>query len=1123
MSDVRQWLSSHGLAQIAEVLEREQIDWDALLVLSESDLKDLGLPIGQRAKLTTALRSLRGGDSSSVESAVTLTERPSEGAGPCLEAERRQLTILFCDLVGSTSLSQELDPEALRDLMQRYQQACRGVIEKYEGHVAQYLGDGLLVYFGWPRAHEDDAERAVRSALELIDAVKNVAAPSPLKVRIGVASGPVVVGETGAGDASIPRVAVGETPNLAARLQGLAAPDQIVIASTTHRLVGAAFEYADLGQKNLKGIAGPVRAYRIQRAAHSEGRFEAAHGGNVIPLVGRDEEIGLLIRRWEEAKQSEGQVVLLCGEPGIGKSRITRALRERVAGEPHVRLRYQCSPFHANSALYPVIEQLERAAAFARDDGAEQKLDKMEALLREGGADIPAIAPLIATLLSLPAARYPVLNYSPQKQKEKTLETLSAQVEGLAAKSPVLMMVEDLHWVDPTTQESLDLIVSRLGRHRVLLVVTYRPEYSPKWTGQPNVTTVNLSRLNRRVGEQMVRQVAGEKRLPSEVLEQILVKTDGVPLFVEELTKATLESGLLRDCGDHYELTGPLTELAIPSTLQDSLMARLDRLAPVKEVAQIGACIGREFGYELLNIVWSQGDQLLQQALGRLAQSELVSCRGTPPDSVYTFKHALVQDTAYSSLLRSRRAELHARIARAMEKHFPETAQTEPELIAHHYSAAGEPGFAAPLWLSAGRRALAKMALAEAVAHLQRGLAEIPNLKNPSDREAIEVDLRVALGAAWMGLGGWFNPNVPLALDPAWTLVQKHGRRDLMAPIIWGLSMHLATTGRIEDSLTWLRKFVEPTDVSASEDLWIVLEMAKCVCLFWHGDLLAAKQSVDSVLAIYQIEKHGHIATLTNHDPKTLVAIYHANLLWLLGYPDQALEATRQLDRIAQERGHYFDQGFAWTLGGWAYIYCGMPDAFEKSIEKAYRLGVEQSLPFFIHAQVPYQRAYVCFERQKYRESVEASRVATETWHSLGGGISMTHALAYWAAAHARLGEVDQGMEIVERGIEQAYRPGWLEQAHLAELLRVKGTLLELKGEASAAETTYLSSLDWARTQQAKSLELRAATSYARLMQSQGRKQEALELLSPLYNWFTEGFDTRDLREARALLGESKS
>ena len=412
------------------------------------------------------------------------------------------------------------------------------------------------------------------------------------------------------------------------------------------------------------------------------------------------------------------------------------------------------------------------------------------------------------------------------------------------------------------------------------------------------------------------------------------------------------------------------------------------------------------------------------------------------------------------------------------------------------------------------------MALTEAIADLQRGLDELPKLALQDERERLELDMRVALGAAWMGLGGWFNPNVPLALEPAWVLARKHRRRDLLAPLCWGLAMHLATTGRIADSLVWMEESIDQEDLSASADLRIVREMTNCVCRFWHGDLLAAKMSVDNVLAAYRFEDHGHIAILTNHDPKTLVSIYRANLLWLLGYPDQALAATRELDQIARERGHYFDQGFAWTLGGWAYVYCGMPDEFERFLKQAYRVGVEQGLAFFAHVQVPFHRGYVLFERKMYREAAEACQASAQNWLALGGGIAMPHALAYWAAAHGGVGEVDRGLDVVERGIEQARRPGWLERAHLAELLRVKGTLLELKQDTAGAESAYVDSLGWAREQQAKSWELRTATSYARLMKSDGRKKKAFDLLAPIYGWFTEGFDTKDLKEAKALLDD---
>ena len=981
------------------------------------------------------------------------------------------------------------------------------------------MGDGIVAFFGYPLAHEGEAERAIHAGLSVIESLSSLDVPDAghLAVRIGIATGLVVV-------SSAEKGAVGETMNLASRLQGVAQPGSIVVSERVQRLAGGVFDYEDLGEQTLKGIARPTHAYRIVGVGEASSRFDAANQGILTPMVGREQKIGLLLERWALAQDGEGQVVLLSGEPGIGKSRILSALRGRLEAQGAQALRFQCSPYYVNSAFWPSIDNFERALKFGRDESPESKLDQLEALVVGHYGRPLSDVRFIASMLSIPfEARYGALPVTPQKHKNETLRSLVDLTEAAARKQPTIMLFEDAHWADPTSLEVLDLLVDRVRSIPLLIVLTHRPEFQSRWSQHGHVIALNLSKLTRAQSRAIVSKLAGGKALPAELVEQILAKTDGVPLFVEELTKSILESGELKDTSDRYEYVGSAQNITIPATLRDSLMARLDRYLPVKEIAQIGAAIGREFSYELICAVAPLTRAQLEDALEHLTTSGLAFRRGTPPEATYIFKHALVQDAAYDSLLKSRRQELHGKIARVIEERFPESKNTEPEVLAHHLTAAGLADAAIPLWRTAGELALKRMALSEAIAHLQRGLAELQKLKNLSERETIELDLRVALGAAWMGLGGWFNPNVPVALDPAWNLAKKHGRRELMAPMIWGLAMHLATTGHLEESLAWVQKFVEPTDVSASEDMWIVLEMTKCVCLFWHGDLLAAKQSVDAVLVIYQVEKHGHIATLTNHDPKTLMTIYRANLLWLLGYPDQALEATRELDRIAYERGHFFDQGFAWTFGGWAYVYCGMPDAFEEFIGKAYRVGVEQSLPFFSRVQVPIHQGYVFFERQKYRETVNASRAGTETWFALGGGIAMPHTLAYWAAAHERLGEVDQGLEIVERGIEQACRPGWLERAHLAELLRVKGTLLELKGEPDAAEITYLSSLDWARAQQAKSLELRTAASYARLMQSQGRDHEALELLNPLYSWFTEGFDTRDLKEAGAVLEQLKS
>jgi class 3 adenylate cyclase len=621
------WLQTLGLERYAQLFAASEVDLEALGLLDEGDLEKLGLPLGPRKKVIKAIADLNRAPTARAQGVQV---QASSALSPSVEAERRQLTVMFCDLVGSTELSARLDPEELRDLMQAYQRACRDVIERYDGHIAQYLGDGLMVYFGWPLAHEDDAVRAIRAGLEVTRAVSLLKASAPVRARVGIHTGLVVVGETGNGDASIPKAAVGETPNIAARLQALADPGCLVVSERTSSLARGLFDYVDLGPKTLKGVPEPVQVFHIVGTRAIESHFEAAHTGvGLTPLVGREEEVELLLRRWQLAKRGEGQVVLVSGEPGIGKSRLTRALRERIGADPYIPLRYQCSPHHRNSALYPIIDQFEQAAGFTRDDSPDQKLAKMEAVLAGDVRQVAASAPLIAALLSLPTERYPALNLSPQKHKERTLEALADQVEALARRQPVLILFEDAHWVDPTSQESLDLMLTRLQALPVLLILTYRPEYAPAWVGQPNVTTLSLNRLTRRQGAELVSRVTAGRVLPPEVLERILSHTDGVPLFMEELTKSVVESKLLREEGDRYILEDPLPELAIPATLRDSLEARLDRLAPIREVAQIGACVGREFSYELLAALPCVQRQQLDEALEGLAKAELVYRRGT--------------------------------------------------------------------------------------------------------------------------------------------------------------------------------------------------------------------------------------------------------------------------------------------------------------------------------------------------------------------------------------------------------------------------------------------------------------------------------------------------------------
>jgi class 3 adenylate cyclase len=698
--DIAAWLHGIGLEQYEPVFRENDIDGDVLPGLTAEDLKDLGInSVGHRRRLLGAIAAL---NESGTQTAIV----PVDGA-PATEAERRQLTVMFCDLVGSTELSSRLDPEDLREVIAAYHRAVSDVVRSLDGFVAKYMGDGVLVYFGYPRAHEDDAERAVRAGLGVIDAVGRLDVKSiRLQARIGIATGLVVVGDLiGEGSAREQSV-VGETPNLAARLQALADPDAVVIAAVTHRLVGDLFEYRNLGAIELRGISAPVPAWQVLRPSVVASRFEALRGSALSQLVGRDEEIDLLLRRWARAKTGDGQVVLVSGEPGIGKSRITAAFDERLHAEPHLRLRYFCSPYHQDSALYPFIDQLGRAAGFTHDDPPATRLEKLEALLARAAPPDEDVS-LLADLLSLPASgRYPLPNLSPQRKKERTLEALIRQHEGLSRQQPIIMVFEDAHWIDPTSRELLDLAVERIRSLPALMIVTFRPEFQPPWAGQPQVSMLTLNRLERRDRTVLVEQIAGGRALPEDVVAQIVDRADGVPLFVEELTKSVLESGVLREESDRYVLDGALPPFAIPTTLHASLMARLDRLASVRLVAQIGAAIGREFSYVLLHAVSRLPEDELQSALARLVASELVFQRGLPPDAVYSFKHSLVQDAAHNSLLRGARQQLHAQIAEALETQSPEMMDSQPELFAQHYAEAGLVEKSVACWGKAGRRSV---------------------------------------------------------------------------------------------------------------------------------------------------------------------------------------------------------------------------------------------------------------------------------------------------------------------------------------------------------------------------------------------------------------------------------
>ena len=781
MRGVTEWLELIGLSDYAQRFAENGIDLSIVRDLTDQDLKDIGVLLGHRRKILRAIAELDHATGSKPTKTATEPRRPDE-------AERRHLTVMFCDLVGSTALAARLDPEDMRALIGAYHSCIAEVIGRYQGKIARYMGDGVLVYFGYPHAHEDDAERAVRAALSLIGAVasiRNVAAA--LQIRIGIATGTVVVTELLIENTPAEQAVVGETPNLAARLQTMAEPGTVLISASTRRITGGEFHYRDLGPVALKGWAEPLRVYEVLRMSGVESRFEATHTTKLPPLFGREEEIELLSRRWRQATREEGRLVTLTGEPGIGKSHIALALNERLQGESHITLRYFCSEHHTHSALFPFINQLERAAGFKRSDSPQEKLSKLDALLAQSTHDPEHLA-VLANLLMLPADdHYRLHQLTPQKRKKKTLAALSAQLDQLAAQQPVLLIFEDVHWIDPTSLELLAVTVERAPQLRALVLITARPEFTPPWPSYPHTTTIPLNRLGRRDGTALVLRVTGGKTLPKEVMEHILAHTDGVPLFVEELTKMVLEGGLLQERNGEYVLEGPLPSLAIPTTLQTSLMARLDRLSLVRDVAQIGAVAGREFHYELVNAVAGLPKQRLDEALDQLVRSELLFCRGEIPHAVYTFKHALVRNAAYDGLLKSRRVHLHAAIAKALEQEFPEVVQIQPEIVAYNYTQARNYEKALHYWYEAGKQSAVRSAHNEAIGHLKQGLNQIPNIDDPILRNKSELLLQISLGNSLRAIKGWSTDGVKLASTRALQLCKESGLDELSLPATFGL------------------------------------------------------------------------------------------------------------------------------------------------------------------------------------------------------------------------------------------------------------------------------------------------------------------------------------------------
>lgn len=1068
---------------------------------------------------------------SSVPRPNTRKDQPPKVAAAELrppDAERRQITVMFCDLVGSTPLSQQLDPEELRDVVRAYQQTCADVVQRFDGHIAQLLGDALLVYFGWPQAHEDDAQRAVRTGLGMLDAMGTLNTrlePEKsirLAMRVGIHTGLVVVGEMGGGGYR-EQLALGDTPNIASRLQSLAGPDTVVISNATFRLIEGYFTCQALGAPPLKGVAAPMQVYQVVRESTAPTRFEMATARGLTPLVGREGEVALLLRRWEQVQEGEGQVVLLVGEAGIGKSRLTQTVRERVVAVPHTHVQYQCSPFYSNSAFYPFITQLEWAAQFEREEVAAQKLAKLEALLALATERVADVAPLFASLLSTPTDdRYPPLELSPQRQKELTIAALVEQLVGLSRQQPVFCLFEDMHWSDPTSLEVLDLLVSRVQEARVFVLITFRPEVAPRWDGHGHVTLHTLNRLSHRQSVALVERVTSGKALPPEVLEQIVVKTDGVPLFVEELTKTVLESGLLADKGDRYDLSGPLPPLAIPVTLQDSLMARLDRFAPVKAVAQIGAALGREFSYELLAAVVPMPARELEAALQQLVDAELLFRRGQPPEAHYIFKHALVQDAAYASLLRSHRQQLHTTIAEAIMTRFPETADTRPELLAHHYTEAGVSEKAVGYWHQAGQQASARSGYVEAIAHLRHGLEVLTTVPETTIRIQHELQLQRALGEAYTAIQGYASREAADAYTRARELCEQLGDSTQMAQVLfsqWGYYLVQGDLRRAcalgEELLRLAQRLQAPALEVEAHWLW-------GSALSSLGDLVTGREHLDQDLPTSAPQQDSLRSSRDVTGTRISALCFVAWGLWCLGYPDQAQQRMDDTLHLAHDFAHPFllavIQGYTAVL----YQFRGEVSTVLAHAEATVRLASEQGFAFWVAWGMTLRGWALALQDQEV-DGIEQMRQGLAAYRATGAGFHLPWLLPLLIETYSKRGDTEAALALVAEGLNVVNKTGGHQWE--AELYRLQGELLLHPNSADLqqAEACLQQALAVAHRQQAKSLELRAAMSLSRLWQRQNKYPLARGLLAPVYNWFTEGCDTADLRDAKALLQELES
>jgi class 3 adenylate cyclase/predicted ATPase len=1109
--DVGTWLGSLGLDQYESTFRENGIEAGTLVELTDERLRNIGVPLGHRLRMLRALRKL----AMQAEAASSVVPTIHDGA------ERRHMTVMFCELIGLAGLTAELDPEDMAELIRASQSTIAAAVARFDGHVAKWVGDGATIYFGYPRAHEDDAERAARAGLALIEAIAGLwrERGATLALRIGISSGLVVVGELiGEGEAR-ERGVVGDTANLAARLRSLAEPGTIMVSESTRRLLGRSFELKPLGPQSLKGFKSPIATWRVLREQEIVSRFDASRAEALTPFVGRDEEIALLTERWHRAVAGQGQVVLLTGEAGIGKSRILASLRERLRGERHIVMRYQCSPHHLNDTFYPVIGQIWHAAGFVSGEPAQTRLEKLERMVEATGLSCGEIVPSYAAMLGIPTGdRYARLDAPPAEARERTLSDMVAMTIGLTKQAPLLMFLEDAHWIDPTSLELTNRIVEQVRDLPILLVITLRPEFSPPWACQGHVTSLMLNRLTRQQALRMIDGVASGKRLPAEVLDQIVAKTDGVPLFMEELTKSVLESELLREEEDGYVLTSALTPLAIPSTLHDSLTARLDRLSPIKETAQIGAAIGREFPHTLLEAISPIKGDALDGVLRQLMDAELIHRRGAPPKATYVFKHALVQDAAYGTLLRSRRQRIHAQIAWALEERITDE-ECPPATLAHHFTEAGLAAPAAAAWLGAAELALSQSAPVEAERHASTGLSLIPNIDEGRERDALELSLLVARAYALVPLKSISAPETYEMMSAAKRLLDRGVGTDLQrVSVLFGLCSAATLRARMQPAFEFAQQITEVAERQDDPTYRLVAYRMLATNQYYAG---RNGQALDSLSRARPHRDPGRQRALSHRfgwDPSLAVLAFEVLVRFQLGLIDSATAISEQVQTELLTHAH------ATSIASARFCAVTWPKAVLRDLEGLER-GSAELLAYCTEKKVEQIRllanmhfSYARAMRDPERANVAALRTAFDQVRSAGGFTGSSMILSNLAEASLAAGDVRQAEADLAQGLAFVEQTG--ERYYLADLHRLSGRLAlrQEQPDLQRAESCFLTAIDTAHRQESRLLELRAANDLARLWRETKSNNDLRALIEPILAGIEGGAAAPDVQDARALL-----